>query len=743
MSSQTTPKPSKSNHRGRRSHALGGCKTCRRRHVKCDQRRPACHRCQRLGTVCEGFPDEVRWMSQKIDQDLPLKVDETLTTRHHLYTEQSRISMSTSLGSDLVAGSIDASLDEIDARADDPEDSFGDNIRIGPFAVLKLATAPQVAELVPTSDIGGNSVELNASLGEKTCSEANALSLIEDPLASIDDLVQWSDLFGFDSELPWLASDAIFEENDNGHADSSTQIPALGASLYDPAMAEHADTEPTSQKNDNQEHNLLRSANPQHIKPAIDPPQIGVLEEAPLLLKYFYKNIIPQLTIVPLKEKTPWEIVNLHTAMVTLGELTILELNDISESGLANLHILLAFSATHLALHPSMDLMHPAEHWKEIAEHAYLQAQDHMRKSLQESTKDCQLDGFKDRLMSICAMTEYAVISGRHRDARCHILDAERVLWNHGLAKVRQSHKTRLLLNVYVWMRIMGESTYVLHDYSVPDSFIETAKSHFGIQDNTTGMRDDKVHRLDDFLQLRPRYADTDFDIDKPKDRIMDILDYHLQDSRKSTESLYGQVYGISETWLSLVSQTTRLANVMTILTNARNTDRQIDPKIWEALDKRSVRLENVINLFTQRDPPACGPGLSEHSSELHRHMVKALNAALVILFYRRVRHVHPAIIEGQVEKVITALQAFDAVLKLGDPLGAGFLWPAFIAGSEAICITQRDAIRALVQRGDGRCGLTPFGIAEDTLTTLWRAQDDCLKTTYGQSIPTWIDIAR
>lgn len=72
--------------RARRSHVLGGCSTCRRRHVKCDQKRPACRTCRALGVTCEGFPDQVLWMRG----DDPGDADGGLRgTRRHLYTGMS------------------------------------------------------------------------------------------------------------------------------------------------------------------------------------------------------------------------------------------------------------------------------------------------------------------------------------------------------------------------------------------------------------------------------------------------------------------------------------------------------------------------------------------------------------------------------------------------------------------------------------------------------------------------------
>lgn len=69
--------------RARRSHVLGGCITCRRRHVKCDQKRPACRTCRALGVPCEGFSDQVLWMRGEEDE---VAGGGRRGTRRHLYT---------------------------------------------------------------------------------------------------------------------------------------------------------------------------------------------------------------------------------------------------------------------------------------------------------------------------------------------------------------------------------------------------------------------------------------------------------------------------------------------------------------------------------------------------------------------------------------------------------------------------------------------------------------------------------
>ncbi|KUJ19269.1 uncharacterized protein LY89DRAFT_487860 [Mollisia scopiformis] len=45
--------------RASRPKSKGGCRTCKLRHVKCDESRPACKRCTRWGHQCDGYDDEI------------------------------------------------------------------------------------------------------------------------------------------------------------------------------------------------------------------------------------------------------------------------------------------------------------------------------------------------------------------------------------------------------------------------------------------------------------------------------------------------------------------------------------------------------------------------------------------------------------------------------------------------------------------------------------------------------------
>lgn len=197
------------------------------------------------------------------------------------------------------------------------------------------------------------------------------------------------------------------------------------------------------------------------------------------------------------------------------------------------------------------------------------------------------------------------------------MIDAECLLRLRGLPKQKISPKARLLHHIYTWVRIVGESTYLLHDYNPSDSFIEAFNHQFRTDHETVSQRNPC---LDDFLRLQPRQSDSDLDIDQPKDKEVGLHDIHLQDSRQYPETLYSQIYGIPETWLSLVSQTTRTANVLDSLRIARRTHSNLSLGAWETVQRRRVRLENMICSFDLTRARTS-------DSSPNEHMLRALNS--------------------------------------------------------------------------------------------------------------------
>ncbi|CAG8232401.1 unnamed protein product [Penicillium nalgiovense] len=706
----------------RRTRSLGGCKTCKRRHVKCDQNRPICQTCSGLGLACEGFSHEMLWVPAKKTQTSKRSSNEkrgyltSLGIRRHLYSEQYRRSMGTVISRGLVSGSIDASLEEIDQRSQEPSLLYKNETRVGPFAVLDF-TKPSSSggdHIGPSLERPMDSTHTPAS--DHGIGVSDLSSHPVDNPGYADDLLQWSDLFGEDcygmfSETSYPGNHFDFSELDDTYPE--TVLPLEDASLQ-----------------------------PLHFPHT--PTPINILDHASFLLKNFQKNIVPQMTVVPLA-KSPWNILNVPAALVTLGELTIMESESVSHARQANLYSLLACSAVHLAMDSSTETIgsFPRNHWKEVSEQAYQDANTHLKISLNEETGGVKKAKLKDQLMAIYGLTEFAIFSGQYMDARRYLVDAERLLRFRALCKQRISQKLRLLVNVYVWLRLIGESTYVLHSYTPTESFINNLNMHCEAQTPNAGEKStayiaERGRRIDDFLHLEN--SEGDLNIDEPKDHRMDVPDIHLHDSRKSTGSLCQQVYGMPETMLSLVSQTTRLANVMETVRNAQSLDIQISSHIWKALCRRSTRLENVINCFRNRD---LNLDICKEQTSPRELMVQALNSSLVIFFYRRVKQVHPAILSGYVDHVISTLRIWLSFVKEGCPVGLGTLWPIFISGCEATTQAQRSEILDIVDQAGVKSGLMPFRTAKDIMSKQWRLQDEQQAFNLGSHLPTWVDILR
>ncbi|KAJ5373273.1 transcriptional regulator family: Fungal Specific TF [Penicillium concentricum] len=715
--------------RPRRSHVLGGCSTCRRRHVKCDQKRPVCRTCRALGVKCEGYSDQVLWM--RTDSEEPESTHIPRGTRRHLYSEQSRLSMSTALGSDLVLGSIDASLAEVDSRLRDPERSLDSDIVIGPFAVLDFSSAIQKPEQELVHEIESVKSDINSAVEAPETVAPEKLqepspSPIFDSLSHIDDFLHWSDLLSFGPDQTEFATNGALSMPNDLLFDMGQEMGLL------PVDSNHSD-------------DVLQSFTTQQAPAELGSADIDALKDAPALLRHFQDIVIPHIMAIPCRQKSPWKILNVPAAVVTYSDSTFLRTERVSQAKLANLYGLLACSAIHLVLNPSTISTNPPEYWWKVANHAYLQARDHIQTSLHSETQGLKKAKYKDQLMAVCILIQYTIMSGQQQHARCFMIDAERLLRLRGLSKTRISKKARLLHHVYTWLRIVGESTFVLHEENLSPSSFEALGCRF--QSRCTPSSEDMGNtepnpRLDDFLRLETQNSDSDLNIDEPKDQTSGLHDIHLQDSRSYPETLYKQIYGIPETWLSLVSQTTRLANVLETFRIGREAGQTMNLEAWEALQRRSTRLENMICSFSLGRTRA-GVLELQADSKPHGHMVEALNAALVIFFYKRIRQTHPAALQGHVDSVITALQACSATLTQDDPTGPGTAWPLFIAGCEAMSTARREAIINMLDRASSVCGFAAFGTARNIITEVWRKQDEHMTANRGESMPSWVDIVK
>ncbi|KAF2167246.1 hypothetical protein M409DRAFT_66261 [Zasmidium cellare ATCC 36951] len=721
----------------RRSRSFGGCGTCRRRHVKCDQVRPVCLTCKAIGATCEGFTAEIRWMSSSKDGNEKRKEPATPATgvsRRHLYSESDREKMSTKLAASFPIGTIDSSLNEIDNKS--KESCMADkDISVGPFGVLNL-NRPAVEPVAESETADDPMISIDQPPAQEPILD-NVTPITMDSWMGLDDTLQWADLFGFGTDSIFPPSDSIFDPlldlsgNDNLFIDPQ-------------ALSDH-------DQGTSHTYNALAGAGSRLA--SVDQSTLtaqDVLKEAQMLLRHFKDTVVNRLVSLPVTSKSPWEIIIIQEAINTLGHLTYLESTAVTCAKKATLFGILAISAYHVSKNPPPNRSTTTSFdFQQIVNTASSEAKHNLQQSLKNELHGSSKAKYKDQLMAIECLLALAVIMGYQKDARCYLIDAERLMRHRGLAKREVSRKSRLLHHMYTWSRILGESTYVLHEYSSATGTVPS--SHPG--GTLTAVQPHVVHasgpgsRLDDFLRLEPHHADSELDIEEVKEPQTSLRDIHLEDSRDNPNTMYTEIYGINETWLSLLSQTTRLANRLDGMKATNSTEVTMS----DLLSRRASRLEDMICSFAAD----FSPRYITPKFEPNNHMHTALNSALVIFFYRRIKNVNSWILQSHVDDVISALESFDKAIKDKPGQGPGTPWPAFIAAAEASTQNRRERLFAWIENGEAATGFHCYTSSKELLLETWKRRDEnatgqtpglrksARRSGASQSTASWLDICR
>ncbi|RMJ09884.1 hypothetical protein CDV36_010482 [Fusarium kuroshium] len=723
-----------SNSRSRRTHSFGGCKTCRKRHLKCDQSVPKCNRCRLAGLVCEGFTPALRWListGKEVYDRQPPQLAEAggeQFSRRHLYTEEGRESMSSALINN-VPSTIAAALSEIDeeSKSLEIEDHASNTHEVGPFRVFKFEPEPCHSIGTAISDpvsFGGMDIDdLSEGYSESVIFDPTRPTTSTDFPSSSLDFLQWGDLFTWDVSI--LDNPPLPMNPQDG-------LGALPMNLNWP-------TEPTVNFSETLDPMLSVDTTPDDVAW----PQIDLVGDAALLLRHFNDDVISQMGSLPINEKSAWRTLHYPAAIMTLSQLTVLDADKekIKHANLAIFYALIAVSSFHLSLNSATfpALARPGDYWRSLSCRTYEAAKHHLRLSLEKECQQPNKAKYKEQLMGISAVLATSLLSGNGDDTRWCLTEMERLISWRGLTKPSISRRARILHNIYAWMRIVSESTYVFRDenHAIQAPFSRSNTTAKRPQTNNVPVQSINPDiTLDNFLHLEPRKLHSSHG---QKESRRDIKAIHLADTSQDQENMYMQIYGVPETWLSLVSQITRLANVMDRL----STRKKSDAEILVSLQPRASYLENAVCLFKSRHEAETDSTASLSpvpGGTPHMHMVRALGSALVIFFYRRIRNVNPLVLQDSVNDVIEYLHSFDDALEQHGLLGPGTAWPAFIAGAEAMSVRQRHHISAWLDKGFSKSGFESYRVTKEVLVEVWRRRDEA---EGSGDCSTWMDVCR
>ncbi|KAJ3959438.1 hypothetical protein N0V92_003947 [Colletotrichum tropicale] len=401
---------------------------------------------------------------------------------------------------------------------------------------------------------------------------------LDDLFSTSLDFLQWGDLFTWDTEVPGLESGPLPISSIEGHE-----------------LANHP-SGVWSTGNTGDIHGHSGDAVPDGTDADLEGmawPEVDWVVDAPALLKHFNEEVINQMGSLPINEKSGWRILNVPSAILTLSHITMfgVDQKDIRHASLANLYGLLAVSAFHLSLNPGAfpALSRPGDYWHFLSDRTYEAAKIHLKISLESETSrnSTSKAKYKEQLMAVGAVLASALLSGNEAESHKYLVEMERLI------------------------RVRAGSLHNINPDSTLDSFLHLEQFQLQSDSESRGRRHD------------------------------DTRDIHLVSSLNCREDMHMRIYGVPETWLRLVSQVTRLANVMDRLSPSQGKS---DAETLASLQPKAAYLEEAVCSFKARYQSAAQT--ESNQSRPHIHMARALSAALVIFFYRRIRNIHPMMLQ-------------------------------------------------------------------------------------------------
>ncbi|OJD36538.1 c6 transcription factor [Diplodia corticola] len=533
------------------------------------------------------------------------------------------------------------------------------------------------------------------------------------------------------------------------------------------------DTEQLPYSNENEQCDLSHStsANPTDyfLTPYLNPyPESTAHQDASLLLNHYKNHVIRLLSPLKYQRKTPWNILHLPCAMTTLAEITMgYRANHARASVFYGVMSISAFNLSASSTGTAR------AHWDGVASSYKRQAHESLKASLGHELSAQKKAKYKEMLMAILSMVTISVFSGAVENTRAYLLDAERLIRLRGLTKPRISRKVRLLHHCYAYIRLMHETTWPstassssfrIEDWQ-PLSSPHDAAASASATAATAASCDDN-----DSASASTPDPDPTTPWHRPKPFHLGVHDLHLAiPGDFAQHTLYPSVYGIPESLMQLISQTTRLGNERDAILNSPTTNPSSTPparlfflraKAVETAILRQLRDDDDEEVaiderqyeyeYVDADPAAVAS-----NRRAVAHLRRALGAALAVYFYRRVHDAGALLLlQGLVERTIEALEAVaredgregEGEGEVGAGYTAGTVWPGFVAACEAEGAEMRGRFERWFEVQGARSGMPMFGRAREVVRAVWEGRDGGGgggRGAAGAAGWSWVDVVR
>ncbi|KAI1391590.1 fungal-specific transcription factor domain-containing protein [Hypoxylon trugodes] len=668
-----------------RSRSFTGCKTCRTRHAKCDEGKPECEVCKRVGITCEGYEPQLFWITDDSVPDVSTSTELRKNNRgagfrYPLFSEGYRRKMSVRMSESMCKSSATELLLQIDSKCESCEAGrlYSEHIVLGPFSVFDAKHSEPIMDVLPSTPddpVGPGSYAMFLD----TCHNR------EEQFEGADqqNWVEFTSEMNMDMFLspvdPSLNNQSQDHQNLMGlsgleasnflNLDSEYEI-GIEPMIDNVATGGNESlANPRRQEGEDDEARAIIPLTPSLGSQGIrDYDSSGTLDQAEHLLRYYKHRITQPTSRIQAQRKSPWQILFLPCALETFAEITLF--GRASHTRSAVLYSVLANSAFQLHTATSEKADPISSRWLELGTKHRDTAKDHLRQALRTEMYGPNKSKYKELLMAMlgCAIT---VLRGNAQTFKYLLLGAERLIRLRGLDS-KKTFKVRLLHHMYTYLRIMAESTAAGTEFKehLDEQFELTTPSAVTLR---------QFHVAEESLTLG---------LDPEQEKVTDLgyNDIHLEVQGTWKETLFPTIYGIPESLITLLSQVISAANGKARLESIA----QKDADVSAALASHIKTLENSVWSWTlpaaQLGPAR--PQTDERQDLLEnpntRFMVLAMHQAVIIYFYRRIYNMSAMMLQHLVKQTLDYLQpCVDAGIEDED-FAASIAWPAFIAGCEA-----------------------------------------------------------
>ena len=277
-------------------------------------------------------------------------------------------------------------------------------------------------------------------------------------------------------------------------------------------------------------------------------------------------------------------------------------------------------------------------------------------------------------------MCDDKVMSGSTATCGVHLNGVHQLLVHMWDDKKKASEKTKTLHRIYCYLRIIWESTQVF--------------------------KDDRTECV-----MRPTPRKSVFKMLEQREAAEDSFSNASETFRGlSTMPSFEHIYGIPQSLLAMLEDTTRLVDQLKRANKADDED----------LGRACSELEQRILDWTLVSDPDCDPSTSEGTRrKIIQHQTASFHSALVIFFSQNVRSLDRRYLKQYIETVLESIEAIERIKAETNMLAAPLFWPAFMAATTAYTSDHRSRFRKWYEEA-GSYGIATVRTGINVILEIW-----------------------